>query len=231
MTINKNKLKRERNTMSTTITNKTILTTPIGVSEPYSYLNKPDYGNSTFKNERGVYKVSVTFPTEKVQSIMNTIVSFHNEDYKSRLEQQQVATPVVRGKRSPVEPYKGDLPFFNNTDATTTFNFKCYGSFIDRITGLPKPIILPIVDSQGKRLSTVPIIGEGSHLKVRFSLVPYGWSKVTGASVKLQLVAVMIVKLVPYVKKENSIEDWTGETEPNGYTDTVELDKLSNPDF
>lgn len=193
---------------------KKVFTSALGVAEPYAYIAKPDFGQGSFKNERGVYKVSLTIPNKACQGMIDAIVKAHEENYERLVAEYEENPPKVARGKKPLEPYEGDMPFFDNDDGTTTFNFKCYGSFTDRKTGENKPINLVVVDSKGKKIQDVPIIGGGSKLKVKFSLVPYGWSKVAGASVKLQLESVMLVELATF---GGGGDDWADEVEEGGY--------------
>lgn len=193
---------------------KKVFTSALGVAEPYAYIAKPDFGQGSFKNERGVYKVSLTIPNDKCQGMIDAIVKAHEENYERLVAEYEENPPKVARGKKPLEPYEGDMPFFDNDDGTTTFSFKCYGSFTDRKTGENKPINLVVVDSKGKKIQDVPIIGGGSKLKVKFSLVPYGWSKVAGASVKLQLESVMLVELATF---GGGGDDWADEVEEGGY--------------
>ncbi|WHS68443.1 single-stranded DNA-binding protein [Dickeya phage W2B] len=198
-----------------------VLTSALGVAEPYCYLQKPDYGHGDFKNERGAYKVSLTISNDdpRCQQMIDEIVEAHEADYAARLEEYEANPPkVVKGKK-PLKPYVGDMPFIDNEDGTTTFNFKCYGNFTDKKTGENRPIELKVVDSRGKRIHEVPAISGGSELKIRYSLFPYGWSAVAGASVKLQLEGVMLVKLVEFGGGD---DDWSDEVvdDEDGYVAT-----------
>ncbi|AWD92634.1 Gp2.5-like ssDNA binding protein and ssDNA annealing protein [Dickeya phage Ninurta] len=195
-----------------------VLISALGVAEPYCYLQKPDYGHGDFKNERGTYKVSLTISNDdpRCQQMIDEIVEAHEADYAARLEEYEANPPkVVKGKK-PLKPYVGDMPFIDNEDGTTTFNFKCYGNFTDKKTGENRPIELKVVDSRGKRINEVPAISGGSELKIRYSLFPYGWSAVAGASVKLQLEGVMLVKLVEFGGGD---DDWGDEVvdDEDGY--------------
>ncbi|QEG12928.1 putative ssDNA binding protein [Klebsiella phage vB_KpnP_Sibilus] len=195
-----------------------VLISALGVAEPYCYLQKPDYGHGDFKNERGTYKVSLTISNDdpRCQQMIDEIVEAHEADYAARLEEYEANPPkVVKGKK-PLKPYVGDMPFIDNEDGTTTFNFKCYGNFTDKKTGENRPIELKVVDSRGKRIHEVPAISGGSELKIRYSLFPYGWSAVAGASVKLQLEGVMLVKLVEFGGGD---DDWGDEVvdDEDGY--------------
>jgi len=71
-----------------------------------------------------------------------------------------------------------------------------------------------VVDSKGKKIQDVPLIAGGSKLKIKFSMVPYGWSAVAGASVKLQLESVMLVELATF---NGESDDWDDEVEEGGY--------------
>lgn len=195
-----------------------VLISALGVAEPYCYLQKPDYGHGDFKNERGTYKVSLTISNDdpRCQQMIDEIVEAHEVDYAARLEEYEANPPkVVKGKK-PLKPYVGDMPFIDNEDGTTTFNFKCYDNFTDKKTGENRPIELKVVDSRGKRIHEVPAISGGSELKIRYSLFPYGWSAVAGASVKLQLEGVMLVKLVEFGGGD---DDWGDEVvdDEDGY--------------
>lgn len=195
-----------------------VFTSARGVAEPYCYLAKPDFGSGDFKNERGVYKVSLTVSNDdpRCQKMIDEIVEAHETDYAARLEEYEANPPkVVKGKK-PLKPYVGDMPFMDNEDGTTTFNFKSYGSFTDKKTGENKPINLTIVDSKGKRISGErPAISGGSELKIKYTLFPYGWSAVAGASVKLQLDSIMLIKLVEF--GGGGEDDWADEIEEDGY--------------
>lgn len=195
-----------------------VFTSARGVAEPYCYLAKPDFGSGDFKNERGVYKVSLTVSNDdpRCQKMIDEIVEAHETDYAARLEEYEANPPkVVRGKK-PLKPYVGDMPFMDNEDGTTTFTFKCYGSYTDKKTGENKPIDLAIVDSKGKRIrGDRPAISGGSELKIKYTLFPYGWSAVAGASVKLQLDSVMLIKLVEF--GGGGEDEWADEIEEDGY--------------
>lgn len=194
-----------------------IVVSALGKAEPYCYLQKPDYGFGDFKNERGVYKVSLTcdITDPKAISMMNEISALADADYAEREAAYNENPPVVARGKKPLLPYQGDLPFFDNGDGTVTFNFKCYGSFTDKKTGENKPIELAVVDSAGKRIRQVPAISGGSMLKLKYTMFPYGWSAVAGASIKLQLEGVMLIDLVEF--GAGGQDDWGGETEEGGY--------------
>lgn len=192
-----------------------------GVAEPYCYLAAPDYGSGQFKNDRGVYKVSLTVNSNdpKCKQMIDQIIAAHEEDYAERLEDFKANPPSVARGKKPLQPYVGDMPFTENEDGTTTFNFKCYASFIDKKTQEVKQINVPIVDSQGKVIKGKrPAISGGSELKIMYNIIPYGWSQVAGASVKLQLSSVMLIKLVEFSGDVTGA--WADEAEDGGFTAT-----------
>lgn len=197
---------------------KSILTSGLGVVEPFSHLTKPDYGNEKFKNDRGVYKASLTLSNSnpRCQSMIDEIVKAHEEHYLPLKEEYEANPPQVARGKKPLLPYEGDLPFIDNGDGTTTFKFSCYASYTDKKTKEVKPITVTIVDSRGKRIEELPeFIGGGSELKIKYSLMPYPWNPTVGASVKLQLSSVMLVKLA---SGQGGGDDWGDDTEEGGYT-------------
>lgn len=199
---------------------KEFLFTPKGIAEPYCSIQKPDYGNPEkgFGNPRGEYKVNITCSSAEAQPIIDKIVKAHEANYAALVKQFEKDEPALRAKlqkgKKLLEPYEGDMPFFENDDGTVTFKIKGYASYLDNKTQESKAIVLKVVDAKGKRIENVPAISGGSELKVRFSLFPYGWSNVAGASVKLQIDSVMLITL----KEFNSDDgDWAEEAEDGGY--------------
>lgn len=195
---------------------KEIFTTPKGIAEPYCSLQKPDYGNPEkgFGNPRGLWKVDLTVPSRVAQPLIDKIVEAHEANYKKLLADYEKNPPVVpRGKKH-LLPYEGDMPFVDNGDGTVTFKIKGYASYIDKTTQENKAIPLKVVDSKGKRIDNVPAIAGGSELKVKFTLFPYGWTAVAGASVKLQIDSVMLLNL----KEFDGGNDWADDVEEGGYS-------------
>lgn len=197
---------------------KEFMFTPRGTAEPYCSIQKPDYGNPEkgFGNPRGVYKVDLTVPSKDAQALINKINKLHEANYASICDQFEVDRPGLtaklgRGKKLQ-EPYEGNMPYFVNDDGTVTFKFSSYGAYVDK-NGDLKPLVLKVVDSKGKRIDNVPAISGGSELKARFSMFAYGFSAVAGASVKLQLDSVMLLKLVEFGGGD---DEWGDEAE-DGY--------------
>ena len=199
---------------------KKIYTSCLGTAEPYAYLNKPDYGNEErgFGNPRGIYKVDLTLSNKdpRCQAMVDEIVKTHEEAYAAAVEEFEANPPPPQRGKKPLKPYEGEMPFFDNGDGMTTFKFKCYASFQDKKTKETKHINLVVVDSKGKKIQEVPIIGGGSKLKVKYSLVPYKWNKAVGASVKLQLESVMLVELATF--GGGCDDEWADEVEDGCYT-------------
>lgn len=189
---------------------KKILTTALGIAAGFVNIHKADYKY----NERGIYKVMLTIANSdpRCQAMIDEIVAAHEADYAARLEDYEANPPKPKPGKKPLKPSVGEMPFCDNEDGTTTFTFKGYASFIK--DGVTKPIDLRVVDSRGKTIQEVPVIGAGSKLKIKYSMVPYGWTAVAGASVKLQLEGVMLVELATF----GGGDDWGDEAEEGGYT-------------
>lgn len=168
---------------------------PKGVLEPYAYLNKPDYGRDHFVNERGQYKASITCELDdpKVQQFIKFIDDIYQRNWELRLADHKENPPAVQRGKKPLEPYQGSLPYVENDDGTVTFNFSAWASYLK--DGEKKAINLTFADAKGKpvKAADVPNIWSGSELRVSFKALPYGWSNVAGASVKLQLQGVMLI--------------------------------------
>lgn len=204
---------------------KKIYTSPIGIACPFPYIDKAD----DKYDDRGKYKVDLILPNdERTQKMIDVIVAEYERDYAARLEAHKENPPKVQPGKKPLKPYQGDLPFFDNGDGTTTFKFNSYGSYKDKKTGEIKQLTLPVVDSQGKRYPSAPKVFGGSELKIKFSLVPYGWTAATGASVKLQLEGVMVVKLATF--GGNDADEWADDVVEGGETVGDTKQSSSTPD-
>lgn len=191
--------------------------TPRGVVEPYCALQKPDYGNEEkgFGNPRGVWKVNLTLPSREAQPIIDRIVKCHESNWRQIQKDwanggEAAAKAKLQRGKTLLQPYEGQLPFFENDDGTVTFKFSGYASFLDKKTNENTAIDLRVVDSKGKRIDNVPAIAGGSEGKVRFSMFAYGFSNVAGASVKLQLDSFMLLLLKEF---QAGSDDWADETE------------------
>lgn len=196
--------------------------TPKGIAEPYCSIQKPDYGNPEkgFGNPRGVYKVNLTVPRKDAQKMIDQIEKAHAENWATIQKEWQnggeaaAKAKLQRGKTL-LQPYEGQLPYFENDDGTVTFKFSGYASYQDK-DKVTKEIVLKVVDAKGKRIDVVPAISGGSELKVRYSLFAYTYGAVVGASVKLQLDSVMLITLREFAAGS---DDWAGEEEADGYVD------------
>lgn len=200
---------------------KQLFTTPVGTVEPYAYLTKPDYGNEEkgFGNPRGIRKGSLTFKSDDpaIVKLIAQIQRTHNENYDALVANYEANPPVVARGKKPLLPYEGDMPFMDNGDGTVTLKFSAYASYIDPKTQKSMPINCNLFDSRGKRIEDAPaFIGGGSKCKFRFSMFPYGFSNVAGASVKLQLDSVMIVELATSGGAADE-DSWGDEAVEGGY--------------
>jgi hypothetical protein len=190
--------------------------TPQGVAEAGCAIQKPDYGDPEkgFGNPRGEYRVNLTIPSRAARPLIKQIVKVHEANYKALVAEYKKSPPTTYPGKKVLEPYEGDMPFYESGDGTVTFKFKRYAWHIDKNTQESKSLPLEFVDSRGTPIVNVPAIAGGSELKLKFSLFPYGWSHVAGSSVKLQLLGVMLVKLV---EAETEGDGWANEIVKGGY--------------
>lgn len=182
--------------------------TPIGTVEPYSYIAKPYFGQGVFTSERGKYKINLTVQTDEAQGLIDKIVKIYTADYAKRVSEHKKNPPQLQRGRKPRTPYQGDLPVIDNGDGTVTLKFAAWSWYEREGEMIPSP--LRVVDANGEPIVDVPKIWGGSEGKVRFSIVPYGWGPISGASVKLQLEGFMLTKLAELAVRQ---DDWAGQEE------------------
>lgn len=193
---------------------KVLFTTPIGIAAPYAALQKPDYGSAEFPQPRGEYKVNLIVPLDKAAPLMAKLQKIADDSYAEMLADHKANPPKVQPGKKPVQPRQGDMPWFEDGNGNVVFKFKCYASY--EKDGEKRDINIKVADSRGKKIEVVPNISGGSELKVRFSVFPYKWNPTVGASVKLQLDGVMLIKLVEFGGGD---DDWGDEVVEGGYED------------
>jgi len=169
---------------------------PRGVIAPYAYIQRPD----TKFNDRGIFKLTLTCQADDpfTVQLMDDILKAHTANYEAIEAEFKENPPKPKPGKKVLKPYEGEMPFVDNEDGTVSFNFKSYASFKDKKTGEMVERKVTVVDGKGKRLPVVPAIAGGSEGKVKFTMVPYGFTAVAGASVKLQLESLMLLKLVEF---------------------------------
>lgn len=197
------------------VAKKVMIVTPLGVAAPYASLQKPDYGNDQFPQPRGEYKVNLIVPMAAAAPLIKRLTKIADDAYAEMLQDHKDNPPKTQPGKKPVQPRQGDMPWFEDGEGNVVFKFKCYASY--EKDGETKPINIKVADARGKKIEVVPNISGGSELKVRFSVFPYKWNPTVGASIKLQLDGVMLVKLVEFGSQGD--DDWGDEVVEGGYED------------
>lgn len=194
---------------------KVLITTPIGIAAPYAALQKPDFGSADFPQPRGEYKVNLIVPMAQAAPLVKRLQKIADDAYAEMLQDHKDNPPKVQPGKKPVQPRQGEMPWFEDGNGNIVFKFKCYASY--EKDGEKRDINIKVADSRGKKIEVVPNISGGSELKVRFSVFPYKWNPTVGASVKLQLDGVMLIKLVEF--GGGGDDDWGDEVVEGGYED------------
>ena len=192
--------------------------TPCGIAESGCAIQMPDFGRPEkgFGNPRGVWRVNLTVPADDARPLVEEIFQAHEANFRSLLADNLKNPPVVPVGKKPLLPFAGDMPFVVNVDGSVTFKIRRYASYIDRHTQEIISLPLEVVDSKGRHITKVPSINSGAMLKVRFSIFPYGWTVVAGASVLLHLDSVMLIKLAEF--DAGGLDDvWANEVVDGGY--------------
>lgn len=207
---------------------KQLFTTPLGIAAPYASLHKPDFGNDQFPQPRGEYKVNLIVPLKLGAPMIAKLQKIADDSYAEMVAENKANPPKVAAGKRPVPVRQGDMPWFEDGNGNVVFKFKCYASY--EKDGEKREINLKVADSRGKKMDVVPNISGGSELKVRFSVFPYKWNTAVGASIKLQLDGVMLVKLVEF--GGGSDDDWADEVVEGGFeADENSVGDFNEPDY
>lgn len=196
---------------------KVLFVSPLGIAAPYVSLQKPDYGNDEFPQPRGEHKVNLIVPKKDAAPLIKKLTKIADDAYAEMVAENEANPPKVAAGKRPIPVRQGDMPWFEDGQGNVIFKFKCYASYVDKKTNETRAINLKVADARGKKIDVVPNISGGSELKVRFSVFPYKWNTAVGASIKLQMDGVMLVKLVEFGGGDEG--GWDGEEVDGGYVD------------
>lgn len=170
---------------------KTLTVTPVGVAI-YPHLTSPD---TKFEKD-GVWHVKINVTDKKwAKEKKAEIVAAANAALTEAKEKNKGKKPV-KGQKPPKLALCEDMPFTDDEDGSTTFNFKMYATGTDK-EGKQFKMQPTIVDSKGKPMKGKVKIGNDSELRVSFEMSPFFQPKI-GAGVTLRLYGAQIIKLVEF---------------------------------
>ena len=175
------------------------MVTGLGRLGPYPYLTQPDFGFGEFKQARGKYKCTLDLDADdpKCVQMMEEIKELHDANY-----QEILGAFKKKGGRGKA-PKQADLPYFENGDGTVTFKFNSWASYVSRTTNENIKLELPVRDKDGKPFPEAPRLYEGSEVRIKFNLVPYGNTTID-SGVKLQLQMVRVYSIAEF----GGDDDW-----------------------
>ena len=166
----------------------------------YAYLTQPDYGFGEFKQARGKYKCTLDLDADdpKCVQMMEKI-----QEVQVAHHQEALLAFKKKGGRGK-SPKQADLPYFENEDGTVTFKFSSWASYVSRTTNENIKLELPVRDKDGKPFPEAPRLYEGSEVRIKFNLVPYGGNAQMDSGVKLQLQMVRVYSIAEF----GGDDDW-----------------------
>ncbi len=145
----------------------------------YPSLRNPE----TFEGNEIGYTVKVIFSQEETNKM---------ERHLHKLLEEAKSLPEMEGKKWGNTPSIG---MGETQDGETFFKFKKKSSYISKKTNQVVQTTVPIFDAQGKPLPANIDIGNGSQVKVAYSVFPFNKSRqIQGLSLRLE--AVQVIKLV-----------------------------------
>lgn len=172
-------------------------TTPKGTFV-YPYLTKADYGNASFPDPAGTFKVNLRLTVEESQPILKALQAIHDEAVRDG-EQKFAALKVdVRKKLKSltvtplfVEEYdeKTEEP-----TGTVIFKFATKASGVNKKDDSVWNRTISLFDAAGKEIKP-KMVGGGTIGKISYEASPYFIPGTGVAGVKLYLVAAQILEL------------------------------------
>ena len=209
------------------------LVTPKGVAV-WPKLNAPD---TQFKKE-GEYSVKLALDPSKDKNVQPFLDELQAR-FDTYLDEVKAEVGPVKAKKiKPNDPFTAELDEEGEETGRFIVKFGMAAQFTDKKTGQVKTMKPSIFDALGNPLANPPQIGNGSVLRISYSIGGYNTPQATG--IKLYLNAVQIVELVEFggggdakgfgFGKEE--DGYVGEAAAAGFSATTDEDEdTSGEDF
>lgn len=172
-------------------------TTPRGTFV-YPYLTKPDYGNESFPDPAGTFKVNLRVTLESAQPILDSLQAIHDEAVSDG-EQKFAALKIDARKK--LKALTVTPLFVEEYDETTEeptgtviFKFATKASGVSKKDQTVWNRTIDLFDAKGNPIKP-KMVGGGTEGKISFEAIPYFIPGTGVAGVKLYLIAAQILEL------------------------------------
>jgi hypothetical protein len=181
---------------------KVRMVTPAGIAK-WPHLIKPDY---KFKDD-GEFHTKLRIGAEDFEELREKIMEIYDSAVK--------AAKASNAKTKKKPPKAFDPPFlFDEESNEYEISFKSKYSWVDRETKEVKTRVIPLFDASGAPIKNKDLkIGNGTLMRVSFTIDPFHTALGVGVSLKLE--AVKILNLVEYGANADSFG--FGEDESDDY--------------
>lgn len=177
--------------------------TPKGTAY-YAFLRRPEM----FQGQEVGYSIQISFQDDKQTEEFTNYIMAEFEKAKSSIE-------LKPGKRWSKEPTIGMHVL---QDGTVTFKFKAKRTYKTK-AGEEMTRTIPVVDAKGHPIKAANL-GNGSIVKIAFSMSPY-WMSNTTNGMAMYLRGVQVLKYVPYDGGTDA-KSLGFSTDEDGYDSTVD---------
>jgi hypothetical protein len=171
-------------------------TSPKGVFM-YPYLIKPDFGQGSFANAKGIYKVNLRLSEEDAAPLLAILQPIYDATIQEGLAKFAALKVEARKKlKSLTETPLFDTVYDSETEEPTgeiIFKFATAASGVNQ-KGDPWNRTISLFDAKGKAIKPT-MVGGGTVGKVSFEASPYFIPATGVAGVKLYLIAAQILEL------------------------------------
>lgn len=169
------------------------VTTPIGKAL-WCKVVEPDYRY----NPKGIYEVSLVLEqgissTDKFIEVLTNVLEKAQTEAKSGVGDMKLAPPKIKSLNIN-DIFKEEYDSDGNETGNIIFKFS-----LKEVDDLPEgKNKIPVFDSQGKRIVNVPLVGNGSKIRVKGYANPYYMAATNTIGIALKWEALQIVDLVAY---------------------------------
>jgi len=206
-------------------------TTPRGMAL-FAHIKDPDFGTDKYPNPEGSFRITLilddaqsTQLKEKLRDEIEKAEDFAEEKFNGmkRSTREKIGKMTFNDVCSP--EYDKD----DNATGNFKWSFKANAKYEDRNTGKKIERHVPVFDSLNQPVQLKDEIGNGSEVRVSFSVNPYFIEGQGMGGLSLYINAIQIVKLVK--GGERTAEYYGFEEDDDGYVDEDASKKKEDEDI
>ena len=205
--------------MATTMKKRIMYNTPKGMAL-FAHIKEPDYGNDKYPNPEGQYRITLILTEEQSMGLKEKLreeIEKAEENAEEKFNGLKRSTREKLGGLTMNDVCSPEYDRDDNATGNYKWSFKANSKYEDRNTGKKIERHIPVFDSLNQPITLKDEIGNGSEVRISFSVNPYFVEGQGMGGLSLYINAIQIAKLVK--GGEKTAEYYGFEEDDDGFVD------------